>query len=174
MVLQLVEVYGCLSDLFLAYYYITLRRIIVTMKKTLAILSLTTFTFAFAERPQLDEKARIKQHRSGARGELVEGEEDLRKIILSWPQQGDNEYEVCHNCNIDEDSGERRSASTGVIIPIPLGQECGSRPCMVMPGAPLGMNTFHLRVREDNEWSAWSKGRNFNIVDPGTIYHEEL
>mmetsp|Transcript_2528 Transcript_2528/g.5374 ORF Transcript_2528/g.5374 Transcript_2528/m.5374 type:complete len:123 (-) Transcript_2528:267-635(-) len=118
-------------------------------------------------------------------GDLVEGEEDLLKIIVKWdPIRGAEGYELCHNCNhIDEESGAETSAADGRIYPVGIGAkfECGSRPCNVMPGVPKGHNKFHLRVllvgetpNSSAEFSPWSKYQNFNVEEPGNFEHEEL
>ena len=122
---------------------------------------------------------RVKPHRAGATGELVDGEEHLRKIIVQWsPVPGAVEYEICHGCtNIDDETGEETGDVSGKVISVGIGEQftCGNRPCLVMPGAPLGYNLFHLRVKVGDEWSLWSEHRNFNIGDTfGTIEHEEL
>lgn len=158
-------------------------------------------------RPELHLTARIKQHRQGAAGDLVEGEEDLRKIILNWdPVWEAKAYEICHQCgSIDSNSGERKGnggadadADGGTVIAIPVGRqgECGGLPCLVVGGAPLGWNTFHLRVQlkattksnnntsnnnnkdeeeDDYRWSAWSPARNFNVQQEqlGSVDHSD-
>jgi hypothetical protein len=129
--------------------------------------------------PEMDHSARVKQHRQGARGDLVEGEEDLRKIKIQWkPVEDALEYQVCHNCVFDEYSPEEESVTS---VSVGREGECGGRPCFVLPGAPQGRNTFHVRVRTttgdnaDVVWSEWSEPRNFNVGDHiGETYHEEL
>jgi hypothetical protein len=141
------------------------------------------------ERPQFDLQARVKQHRRGAEGSLVPGEENLRKIILSWDRVENAEaYEVCHDCHdiINDDTGIISSKTTtpllvdkdGIVkvFPLAVGRafECGMRPCLVLPGAPIGYNRFHIRVKVGSEWSAWSKHRNFLVAEPGAVEHQEL
>ena len=47
--------------------------------------------------PIIDTRARVKQHRSGARGDLVKGEEEMHKILVFWPENPRAEvYEMCH------------------------------------------------------------------------------
>ena len=133
-----------------------------------------------ADRPDFPLTARVKPHRAGATGELVKGEEDLRKIILQWDKVPLAEgYEICRNCmNIDDETGEETADNEdGKLLTVGLGPEftCGNRPCLVMPGAPLGYNRFNLRVKVHGEWSPWSEHRNYNVGDVfGTIEHEEL
>ena len=134
----------------------------------------TTAIAAPARIPESDIIARVKQHRAGATGELVKGEEDKRKIILSWNRiAGAEAYEVCHECDIDDDTGSR-DGELGTVTPIPITQTCGDRPCMVFPGAPLGYNRFNVRVQVGGEWSAWSKHRNYFVEEIGVVEHEEL
>jgi hypothetical protein len=155
-----------------------------TMMLSLLILGAILFTcsvvVAAPDRPQFDLKARVKQHRRGAEGNLVHGEENFRKIILAWDRVSDAEaYEVCHDCDIDDGTGTRDSTmgdDKGEVFPRAVGRnfECGDRPCLVMPGAPLGYNRFNIRVKVGSEWSAWSKHRNFFVAEPGHVEHEEL
>mmetsp|Transcript_13461 Transcript_13461/g.37159 ORF Transcript_13461/g.37159 Transcript_13461/m.37159 type:complete len:153 (-) Transcript_13461:115-573(-) len=152
------------------------------MKPTLpialcAVLSAVATTTAadIPQRPEFDLTARVKNHRRGAEGKMVEGEEDLRKIILQWDRVADaEEYEVCHQCTVDDATGILDTMGEIRHVPIGRSGECGNRPCLVMPGAPTGYNRFNLRVRVDDAWSAWSVHRNFNVLEPGTIEHEEL
>ena len=142
-----------------------------------------SFVVAAAERParpEFDDKARVKQHRAGAQGELVPGEEDLRKIILQWDHiAGAQEYQVCHECSQslleeDTDATTNKNEEDGKIHNVSVGHECGGKPCFILPGAPLGYNAFHLRVKVGDEWSEWSSPRNFFVKEPGTVSHEEL
>ena len=140
---------------------------------TLLLLPSTTMA-APSRISESDITARVKQHRAGPTGELVEGEEDKRKIILSWDHiRGAEAYEVCHECDIDDETGTR-STQFGTVTPIPTTQTCGDRPCMVFPGAPLGYNRFNVRVQVGGEWSAWSKHRNYFVEELGFVDHEEL
>ena len=125
-------------------------------------------------------QARVKQHRQGAQGNLVEGEEDLRKVILGWhaiPNAA--AYEICHQCvgRIEEATGvERGDAEIGTIHATTPDHTCGGEPCLVMPNAPLGYNTFHLRYKTDEAgmWSPWSEMKRYNVKDVGHLTHEEL
>merc|ERR1739844_467764 len=103
----------------------------------------------------------------------VKGEEELRKIILSWEKvSGAQGYEVCHNCEMDSAGNMVK----GDILPIAVGRagECGDLPCLVKPGAPIGYNTFQVRVQTDQGWSEWGSKGNFNVQEPGSVDHEEL
>jgi hypothetical protein len=156
-------------------------------------------------RPELHLTARIKQHRQGATGDLVEGEEALRKIILNWdPIVNAKAYEICHQCaaSINSHTGERQQEEDedvdsldGTVISVPVGRdgECGGLPCLVVPGTPLGWNTFHLRVQfmvsddkkttttttteeeKEDGWSLWSRVRNFHVHPErlGTVDHSD-
>ena len=153
------------------------------------------------ERPEFKiYQSRVKQHRSGATGQLVEGEEELRKIILGWYEISNAlEYEICHQCfgntnniRIDEQTGKDLLTDTydatdgsGTIHKISIDTKCGGQPCLVLPSAPIGQNTFHMRYKagEDNspKWSLWSKVKIFNVdkENLGTMeeqqqQHEEL
>ena len=125
-------------------------------------------------------QARVKQHRQGAQGNLVEGEEDLRKVILGWHAiPGVVAYEICHQCvgRIEEATGvERGDADIGTIHETPPDHTCGGEPCLVLPAAPLGYNTFHLRYKTDEGglWSPWSEMKRYNVKDVGHLTHEEL
>lgn len=125
--------------------------------------------------PEVDEVARVKEHRRGASGDLVEGEEDMRKLLLQWESVPDAiGYEVCHNCDHD-DGGE------GEIIPVGVGRkfEKGARPVLVRANVPFGRNSFKVRVSlKEGEWGPWSEPRIF-YVDRDALgqvdhQHEEL
>lgn len=146
-----------------------------------AILALVSSTLvgAAVERASFEPNARVKLHRIKTTGEVVEGEETKRKILLKWRSYPNAEkYELCHNCdNIDEETGESIGAiPEDSVIPIGVGRkfECGGDPCLVYPDAPLGYNKFHLRVLIGDEWSKWSKHRNYKVDEPGNVEHEEL
>jgi hypothetical protein len=119
----------------------------------------------------VDDVARVKEHRGGPQGDLVEGEEHMRKVLLQWDQvPGALGYEVCHNC-VPSSDGELE----GDIIPVPADQTKAGRPVLVFKNAPLGINTFHVRASvKENEWGPWSDQRNFVVDEPGNIYHDEL
>ena len=121
--------------------------------------------------PLVDMSARVKQHRSGASGDLVEGEEELRKIIIQWDSiPGAMSYEVCHNCEVVEGSPQ-----PGEIHAVDLDMIRSGRPVFIKPGAPLGKNTFHVRAKLDGGTDGpWSKERVFNVNEPGNALHEEL
>ena len=138
----------------------------------------TNFSAAGAkDRPNFTASARVKQHFHRS-GDLIAGEEHLLKVIVKWdPIRAAEGYELCHNCNhISEETGEENGDVDGKIYPIAIGGSnmCGGQACHVMPGAPKGNNKFHLRVKMDGEWSAWSNYQNFNVHEPGVFDHEEL
>ena len=70
----------------------------MTLSRALiSILSLSNFIVASKIRPEINNSARVKQHRSGPNGDLVSGEEELRKIIITWKAVPNAaKYEVCH------------------------------------------------------------------------------
>ena len=123
-------------------------------------------------------QARAKQHRHSS-GQLVQGEEELRKIILGWyaiPEA--KAYEICHQCKgrIDESTGNEISIDgqekdgIGTVHRTTPADTCGEQPCLVMPAAPLGYNRFHLRYQSGGgEWSPWSKSVNYNVKDVGHL-----
>lgn len=147
---------------------------------TLLLSLLSLCASAAIDRPEFSiYQSRVKQHRAGAAGDLVKGEEELRKIILGWHQiEGSDVYEICHQCvgRINEGTGEEVEGKEeiGMIHPISPEHTCGGQPCLIMPAAPLGQNTFHLRFKKDGNFSPWSTIRNYNVGDVGPIEHEEL
>ena len=129
-------------------------------------------------------QSRVKRHFQRS-GELVGGEEHLRKIILGWygiPQAQD--YQICHQCmqpidnnDTDESKGDLtrtidETVTMGTIMDTAM---CADQPCVVIPAAPMGWNHFHMRYMVDGEWSPWSTAKNFNVGEElGSIDHEEL
>jgi len=141
--------------------------------------------YADVPRSSLSLSARVKEHRKGAEGKLVHGEEELRKVILSWtPVKGAVSYQICHQCQdyIDKDTGKLKdgvdeSDLADKLHKVGLGPEhtCGGEPCLVLPNSPLGWNHYHLRVRLERLWSVWSKQHNFKVsTELGYVDHEEL
>mmetsp|Transcript_22742 Transcript_22742/g.38856 ORF Transcript_22742/g.38856 Transcript_22742/m.38856 type:complete len:153 (-) Transcript_22742:149-607(-) len=146
--------------------------------RLLSLLLVPLITVAAVDRPNFKATARVKQHFHRT-GELIDGEQHLLKVIVKWDAISAAEgYELCHNCNhhISEETGEENGEVDGKIYPIEVGgaNMCGGQACHVMPGAPKGHNKFHLRVKKDGEWSAWSNYQNFNVQEPGNFDHEEL
>src|SRR6056300_1503412 len=88
-----------------------------------------------ADRPTFHGTARVKQHFHKT-GDLIKGEEELRKLILKWDGIPNAQaYELCHNCNnIDEATGREVGEIDGTIYPIEIGGRfvCGGQPCNVM------------------------------------------
>lgn len=147
----------------------------------LAFLSATLIGAAVGsvDRPRFEPNARVKLHRVKTTGEVIEGEETKRKILLKWGKYPNAEkYELCHNCHtIDDVTGEADGdIEEANVISIGVGRqfECGGEPCLVWPDAPLGYNKFHLRVLSGDKWSKWSNHRNYHVSEPGTLEHEEL
>lgn len=132
---------------------------------------------AAVDRPNFSAVARVKQHFHRT-GDLIDGEEHLLKVIVKWDAISAAEgYNLCHNCNhISEETGEENGNADGTIYPIEVGGKnmCRGQACLVMPNAPKGYNKFHLRVKTNGEWSAWSNYQNFNVKEPGNFDHEEL
>ena len=142
----------------------------------LFLLSCSTIV-AELERPELIPQAtRVKQHFHRS-GELVEGEEDVLKLILSWtPHHSAESYEVCHNCLdlIDESGAEKASTASKVVKST---GNYGGYPSIVMPAIPKGVQYFHLRYNSaSGEQSSWSKAVKLSVEEPGqaTIIHDEL
>eukprot|EP00573_Skeletonema_grethae_P000414 CAMPEP_0201685936 /NCGR_PEP_ID=MMETSP0578-20130828/567_1 /ASSEMBLY_ACC=CAM_ASM_000663 /TAXON_ID=267565 /ORGANISM="Skeletonema grethea, Strain CCMP 1804" /LENGTH=149 /DNA_ID=CAMNT_0048169921 /DNA_START=53 /DNA_END=502 /DNA_ORIENTATION=- len=146
-----------------------------TTTRLLSLLLVPLVTTASTDRPTFKATARVKQHMYRT-GQLVDGEEHLLKAIIKWdPMNGAEKYQLCHNCNhILEDTGAEDGAVDGDIIEVEADNFCGGQACHVMPGCPQGHNKFHLRVKMDGEWSAWSNYQNFDVKEPGNFDHEEL
>ena len=126
--------------------------------------------------PLVDTSARVKQHRAGASGDLVPGEEDLRKIIIQWDSiPGALSYEVCHNCDVVEGVPQASSSGGDSIHTVGVDMIRAGRPVFIQPGTPLGKNTFHVRANFDGGTNGpWSQERIFNVNEPGNALHEEL
>jgi len=127
--------------------------------------------------PLVDTSARVKQHRAGASGDLVPGEEDLRKILIQWDSiPGAISYEVCHNCDLGEVDDEGVPPSGGnKMHTVGVDMIRAGRPVFIQPGTPLGKNSFHVRANfDDGTKGPWSKERIFNVNEPGNALHEEL
>ena len=110
---------------------------------------------------------RVKQHRHKS-GELVEGEETLLKLILSWKSiSGAEFYEVCHNCVdlIDQATGEEIGSTTVKVLKS-IGTY-GGNPSVVMPAIPSGLNSFHLRFTDESETSKWSEVVHLDVSEVG-------
>ena len=131
--------------------------------------------------PVINDQARVKQHRKGARGDLVDGEESLRKVIVQWGSVPNAlEYEVCHDCTFDSQTGEPKEGE-GVRSMVDIGKTRGGQPVHIVPGARIGINTFHVRARvgtkAKNTWTDWSEPRNFDVHEDTTksyAEHQEL
>jgi len=130
--------------------------------------------------PIVDLSARIKQHRFGASGQLVDGEEEMRKIIIQWnPIPGAISYDVCHNCRVLEDSTgpqpDEGGTGGGGLYLVNIDMTRDGRPAFVKSNTSLGKNTFHVRANLDGgKTTAWSQERIFNVNEPGNAVHEEL
>lgn len=122
--------------------------------------------------PVIDNLARVKEHRFGANGDMVAGEEEMRKIIIQWDTiPGALQYQVCHNCKMTDDG----VLEPGEIHPVALDMVRAGRPVFVRPNTPLGRNTFHVRASvEEGKWGPWSEQRVFNVDAPGNAVHDEL
>ena len=149
----------------------------VKMIKAIALFTALAATAPLAsampDRPVIDKRARVKQHRAGAQGDLVSGEEHLRKIIVYWqPMPNALSYEICHNCHVNDDTGERRDEDVGFVYPVNLEDTCAGNMCYVFKGVPLGKNRFNVRVKTADEWSGWSEHANFEVDEPGFPDHE--
>eukprot|EP00555_Chaetoceros_dichaeta_P014443 CAMPEP_0198264310 /NCGR_PEP_ID=MMETSP1447-20131203/15158_1 /TAXON_ID=420782 /ORGANISM="Chaetoceros dichaeta, Strain CCMP1751" /LENGTH=148 /DNA_ID=CAMNT_0043953199 /DNA_START=85 /DNA_END=531 /DNA_ORIENTATION=+ len=142
------------------------------MIKTITLLAAVATSLVSATPPIVGLDARVKQHRGGSHGDLVTGEEDLLKIIINWEAvNGAEKYEVCHNCVINEATGEREGDS-GTLNEVAADFTCGGRPCHILKGAPRGKNRYNVRVSTKGYWSKYSKHRNFNVAEVGDVQHE--
>jgi len=147
----------------------------------MAIILLTTTTMILTAAAdlvvKLDDVARVKHHRRGASGDMVPGEEHMRKLLLQWDSvEGALEYQVCHNCVFvpPEEKGHYfGEIKQGNIDTVPATQLKANRPVFIFPNAPLGKNTFRVRVSvKEHEWGPWSDPRNFMVDEPGTVQHQ--
>lgn len=101
-------------------------------------------------------QSRIKPHRQRS-GDLVPGEEHLRKMIFGWEHERyADSYELLH---LNDVNG---------LVSYKDTKECGGKPCVVLPAIPLGMQRFQLRYSVKGEWSDWSMVRSFNILTDDT------
>lgn len=101
-------------------------------------------------------QSRIKPHRQRS-GDLVPGEEHLRKMIFGWePERYADSYELLHH---NEANG---------LLSYKDVRQCAGKPCVVLPAIPLGMQRFQLRYSVKGEWSDWSVVRSFNILTDDT------
>ena len=97
--------------------------------------------------PVLSPRLRVKQHRAGAEGNLVPGEEEFIKIILGWEfMETATAYEVCENCDIDSATGVRATTCGGTVEWVDKDNTCGGQPCWVRKQCPVGINTFAVRA----------------------------
>lgn len=120
--------------------------------------------------PKVDMDARVKQHRSGARGDLVYGEEDKRKIIIQWDAiPGALEYQVCHNCKASKRKGE---LTPGDLHSVDIETVRAGRPVFVKPDVQRGKNSFHVRASvQEGKWGPWSEERIFHVDEVGKAEH---
>ena len=137
----------------------------------------STLAYNANDVPVLETSLRVKQHRAGERGELVEGEQDHLKVIVKWnPVASATAYEVCQNCNISTTSGERIGAA-GTVHPVKIDHTCGGLLCFIKPQCPRGINTFVVRAARalpgDERWTRWSDQMKFNVHTPGYAEHGE-
>ncbi len=124
--------------------------------------------------PIIDASARVKEHRFGATGDLVVGEEAMRKIIIQWNEiPGALAYEVCHNCQTTNQEGVL-VLEPGEIHPASPSAQRAGRPVFVRSGTTVGRNTFHVRASvEEGKWGPWSEQRIFYVKDPGNALHDD-
>merc|ERR1719158_1325074 len=103
--------------------------------------------------PVIKDKARVKQHMFGANADLVKGEEEMLKIIVYWTiMDGAQLYEVCHNCNINDETGVR-DGETGGVHEVEEDEQCMDDMCFVQKNAPKGKNRYNVRVKTRKGWS---------------------
>lgn len=141
------------------------------MKFIIAVATLASAAAAAAagSRPNFAATARVKQHYHHS-GELVEGEEHLLKIIIKWqPIHGVENYEICHDCDINDETGETGEIHGHKLHAVESSQTCGGLPCLTQKGIKKGMNKYHLRARfAGGQTSLWSNYQAFEVVEPGT------
>ena len=127
------------------------------------------------DRPAFGHQARVKQHRQGAKGELIKDEKEHRKMIISWEDfPGAALYEVCHQCNVDDATGVR-TGKDGEATEVALDHTCGGKPCFVRPATPRGKNVWNLRAKKgDGSWTPWSAHRNWDVQEPGYVKHKHV
>ena len=109
-------------------------------------------------------KVRVKQHQQGT--ELVPGEEHHLKVIVKWEAvAAATGYEVCHQCDIDENGV--RTSDAGTLSPVPVDHTCMAEMCFIKPACPPGVNTFSVRAArakgDDDRWTAWSAVMKFKV-----------
>ena len=141
----------------------------------LLIIAATVSSSTSKERPVIEAKARVKEHRHGARGELVPGEEGMIKVIVYWPKVFSAlSYEICHGCYIIDATGERieDKSDVGTVYTVHPDSTCGGSICHVFKNVQRGKNRFNVRVQTNDGWSLWSEHANFNITEFGYAEHE--
>ena len=124
--------------------------------------------------PVINDQARVKQPRIGRDGDLL----DVRKVILQWGSVPNAvEYEVCHNCQMDSQTGPPKEGVGGkTTIERPFVTR-GGNPAHIVRECPIGINTFHVRVRVGDMWSDWSEQRRYDVHEDTTkryADHQEL
>ena len=98
----------------------------------------------------------------------MSGEEHLLKIILKWQAiPGADSYEICHDCDINEETGESGEIHDGQLHGIDSTHTCGGLPCLTQFGVKRGMNKYHLRVIGGGQ-GPWSTYQAFEVIEPGT------
>ena len=103
---------------------------------------------------------RVKEHRAGANGDLVVGEEGFLKVMFKWNlDESAIEFEVKH---IDPTGHETTST-------VETDQQCGGYMCFIKKNCPRGINAFTVRALSlsDNQWTRWSKELRFDVEEPG-------
>ena len=120
--------------------------------------------------PSILPSVRVKNHFHRS-GELVEGEQHLRKVILKWTSfPGATRYEVNHVHPHEQNEYVH-------VTPIDIEHTCGGAPCHVKPACPIGRNGFSVRAlvrggeedgaeedgAEKEEWTPWSPVVHFDI-----------
>ena len=101
------------------------------------------------------------------------------KFFTYWdPVHNAIKYEICHQCKINDTTGERID-STGDVYKVELNKTCNDdKMCFVLKNSDSIKHRFNVRVYvAPGCWSKWSVHRNFN-VDVKKKYpehvHEEL
>ncbi|EJK71683.1 hypothetical protein THAOC_06854 [Thalassiosira oceanica] len=118
------------------------------MKFIIAVATLASAAAAAAagSRPNFAATARVKQ-----------------------PIHGVENYEICHDCDINDETGETGEIHGHKLHAVESSQTCGGLPCLTQKGIKKGMNKYHLRARfAGGQTSLWSNYQAFEVVEPGT------
>ena len=132
---------------------------------------------AFAARPGPDvlKKARVKPNVNRMTHANEGGE--LTKLILKWKSvSGAKSYEICRNCDIDDET-HTRTGDAGKVGAATLEDTCGDDPCYIDPMIPVASYTYHVRAAlSGGKFTLWSETRRYDLskVHNAMATHEEV